>query len=146
MSQDSQFKAMDSYFHSLLNESVVAEPAPVVQPAPEPAVVTFAEPQGFAEQEKLQALLADVERVSKTEIKTPQKVSPSTLSTPVKVAPPAPPIWKNIETGREFQEGWRFSKQRPDVGKTRPLPPELLRLRVQPENCGYQLVKHERGY
>ncbi|MFC3912199.1 chemotaxis protein CheW [Pseudaeromonas sharmana] len=103
MSQDSQFKAMDSYFHSLLNESVVAEPAPVVQPAPEPAVVTFAEPQGFAEQEKLQALLADVERVSKTEIKTPQKVSPSTLSTPVKVAPPAPPIWKNIETGREFQ-------------------------------------------
>ena len=103
MSQGSQFKAMDSYFHALLNEAAAPEPAVLPAEDTQPdEPLSYAEPQSPVVQEKLEALLAKVEQVSKVDAVVSQpevRVSPAV----VKRQPPMPPEWKNIETGREFQ-------------------------------------------
>ena len=102
MTQGSQLQAMDSYFKSLLSE---AEPTPMaVQPAPAKEVsptTQFAEP--VAEQQtRLADLLAQVEPLAETKpvVKPTVQVKPAVVKTP---QPPAPPAWKNIDPGREFQ-------------------------------------------
>ncbi len=99
MSQDSQFKAMDSYFQSLLSETVSEPLVPQPVLAKELAIaVPFAEPV-VEQQTRLADLLAQVEPISETKVT-------STTSTQIRVQkaqPPAPPAWKNIEPGKEFQ-------------------------------------------
>jgi purine-binding chemotaxis protein CheW len=99
MSQDSQFKAMDSYFQSLLSETVSEPLIPQPVLAKEPVLaVPFAEPV-VEQQTRLADLLAQVEPISETK-------ATSTTNTQIRVQraqPPAPPVWKNIEPGKEFQ-------------------------------------------
>lgn len=101
MTQGSQFKAMDSYFQSLLSETV-SEP---LAPQPEivlPAVtqVPYAEPV-VEQQTRLADLLAQVEPLAKSRVVV-QPVEQTKVQ-PRKPQPPVPPEWKNIEPGKEFQ-------------------------------------------
>jgi purine-binding chemotaxis protein CheW len=101
MSQGSQFKAMDSYFQSLLSETVAAPLAPQPELAPSLAApAPFAEPV-VEQQTRLADLLAQVEPLaeSRSSIKPVEQVKVQ----PRKPQPPAPPVWKNIEPGKEFQ-------------------------------------------
>ena len=102
MTQGSQLKAMDSYFKSLLSETVT-DSVPQVVPDKEPAVVAqapFAEPV-VEQQARLADLLAQVEPLSEAKVvvktETQVKVAPKVPQ------PPAPPAWKNIDPGKEFQ-------------------------------------------
>ena len=102
MTQGSQLKAMDSYFKSLLSETVT-DNVPQVVPVKEPAVVVqapFAEPV-VEQQARLADLLAQVEPLSEAKVvvktETQVKVAPKVPQ------PPAPPAWKNIDPGKEFQ-------------------------------------------
>ena len=102
MTQGSQLKAMDSYFKSLLSETVT-DNVPQVVPVKEPVVaaqVPFAEP-GVEQQTRLADLLAQVEPLSEAKVvvktETQVKVAPKVPQ------PPAPPAWKNIDPGKEFQ-------------------------------------------
>ena len=102
MTQGSQLKAMDSYFKSLLS-GAVAEKKPQPEPVKEPVVaaqVPFAEPV-VEQQTRLADLLAQVEPLSEAKVvvktETPVKVTPQVPQ------PPAPPAWKNIDPGKEFQ-------------------------------------------
>lgn len=102
MTQGSQLKAMDSYFKSLLSETVT-DNVPQVVPVKEPVVaaqVPFAEPV-VEQQTRLADLLAQVEPLSEAKVvvktETQVKVAPKVLQ------PPAPPAWKNIDPGKEFQ-------------------------------------------
>ena len=102
MTQGSQLKAMDSYFKSLLSEAV-AEKTPQPEPVKEPVVaaqVPFAEPV-VEQQTPLADLLAQVEplREAKVVVKTETQVKVA----PKVPQPPAPPAWKNIDPGKEFQ-------------------------------------------
>ncbi|WP_409420466.1 chemotaxis protein CheW [Pseudaeromonas sp. ZJS20] len=100
MSQSSQFKAMEDYFQSLLNEGAPepsrAEPAPQV---PVPAVVakpTLEKPR----QAELEQLLAKVPVTKPTVAAPVQAAKPAVPRTP---AAPPPVVWQNIQTEREFQ-------------------------------------------
>lgn len=100
MSQSSQFKAMEEYFQSLLDESATAANKPV-QVATAPSSVPSAKPtMEKPRQAELEQLLAKVPA-------TQRLVStPATVAAPVVVkAPPSPPpvVWQNIQTEREFQ-------------------------------------------
>ena len=102
MTQGSQLKAMDSYFKSLLSETVT-DNVPQVVPVKEPVVaaqVPFAEPV-VEQQTRLADLLAQVEPLSEAKVvvktETPVNVTPQVPQ------PPAPPAWKNIDPGKEFQ-------------------------------------------
>ena len=102
MTQGSQLKAMDSYFKSLLSETVT-DNVPQVVPVKEPVVaaqVPFAEPV-VEQQTRLADLLAQVEPLSEAKVvvktETQVKVAPKVPQ------PPAPPAWKNIDPGKEFQ-------------------------------------------
>ena len=102
MTQGSQLKAMDSYFKSLLSETVT-DNVPQVVPVKEPVVaaqVPFAEPV-VEQQARLADLLAQVEPLSEAKVvvktETQVKVAPKVPQ------PPAPPAWKNIDPGKEFQ-------------------------------------------
>lgn len=113
MSQGAQFKAMESYFHALLNESA-AEAMPSVQPAPvqapvEVPAVAYAEPAS-ASPERLAELLSRVEQAAhrvETRVETPVEAAPAAVvaTRPLRAMtpPPAVPVWRNIEPGREFQ-------------------------------------------
>lgn len=109
MSQGAQFKAMESYFHALLNESA-AEATPPSQPAPTPVAVetqqvAYAEPAS-ASPERLAALLSQVEQAA-TRVEARVEIAPTVVvaTRPARAMtpPPAVPLWKNIEPGREFQ-------------------------------------------
>ncbi len=101
MNQGSQFKAMDSYFQSLLSENV-AEPL-----APQPELAqSLSTPAPFAEpvveqQTRLADLLAQVEPLTESQ-RSAQSVE-QVIVQPRRPQPPAPPVWKNIEPGKEFQ-------------------------------------------
>ena len=101
MNQGSQFKAMDSYFQSLLSETV-AEPL-----APQPELAqSLSTPAPFAEpvveqQTRLADLLAQVEPLTESQ-RSAQSVEQVKVQ-PRRPQPPAPPVWKNIEPGKEFQ-------------------------------------------
>ena len=102
MTQGSQLKAMDSYFKSLLSEAV-AEKTPQPEPVKELVVaaqVPFAEPV-VEQQTRLADLLAQVEPLSEAKVvvktETQVKVAPKVPQ------PLAPPAWKNIDPGKEFQ-------------------------------------------
>ena len=102
MTQGSQLKAMASYFKSLLSETVT-DNVPQVVPVKEPVVaaqVPFAEPV-VEQQTRLADLLAQVEPLSEAKVvvktETQVKVAPKVPQ------PPAPPAWKNIDPGKEFQ-------------------------------------------
>lgn len=101
MNQGSQFKAMDSYFQSLLSENV-AEPL-----APQPELAqSLSTPAPFAEpvveqQTRLADLLAQVEPLTESQ-RSAQSVEQVKVQ-PRRPQPPAPPVWKNIEPGKEFQ-------------------------------------------
>ncbi len=102
MTQGSQLKAMDSYFKSLLSEAV-AEKTPQPEPVKELVVaaqVPFAEPV-VEQQTRLADLLAQVEPLS--EAKVVVKTETQVKVTPQVPQPPAPPAWKNIDPGKEFQ-------------------------------------------
>ncbi len=110
MSQGSQFKAMESYFHALLNESP-AEAKPSAQPAPQAAPidvppVAYAEPAP-ASPARLEALLSQVEQAATPRVEVRVEAPPVAVVAPkpVRVAAPPPvvPVWKNIEPGKEFQ-------------------------------------------
>ena len=101
MNQGSQFKAMDSYFQSLLSETVAEPLAPqpeLAQPLSTPA--PFAEPV-VEQQTRLADLLAQVEPLTESQRST-QAVEQEKVR-PRRPQPPAPPVWKNIEPGKEFQ-------------------------------------------
>lgn len=101
MNQGSQFNAMDSYFQSLLSENV-AEPL-----APQPELAqSLSTPAPFAEpvveqQTRLADLLAQVEPLTESQ-RSAQSVEQVKVQ-PRRPQPPAPPVWKNIEPGKEFQ-------------------------------------------
>lgn len=101
MNQGSQFKAMDSYFQSLLSETVAEPLAPqpeLTQPLSTPA--PFAEPV-VEQQTRLADLLAQVEPLTESQRST-QSVEQVKVQSR-RPQPPAPPVWKNIEPGKEFQ-------------------------------------------
>ena len=101
MSQSSQYKAMESYFNALLSEShSEPEPLPVAAPVAQESAtsVAFAEP---AMEQQLAGLLSNVETLGK-EVKE-HVVAPVVKQLSIPVAPPSAPVWRNIETEKEFQ-------------------------------------------
>lgn len=101
MSQSSQYKAMESYFNALLSESG-AEPLPAAVTAAQPqeAAVAFAEPE---REQQLAGLLSRVESLAKPESQPVEVVTPAVTPPRSAIAPPAAPVWRNIETDKEFQ-------------------------------------------
>lgn len=101
MSQSSQYKAMESYFNALLSEShSEPEPLHVAAPAAQESAtsVAFAEP---AMEQQLAGLLSNVETLGK---EAKEHVVAQVVNSPSNpVSPPSAPVWRNIETEKEFQ-------------------------------------------
>ena len=100
MSQSSQYKAMESYFNALLTEPKnEPEPLPEALPVVQDKAVAFAEP---VREEKLAGLLSNVESAEQI-VAAPEVVTSTMVAPVVQAAPPLTPVWKNIETEKEFQ-------------------------------------------
>lgn len=100
MSQSSQYKAMESYFNALLTEPKSdSEPLPEALPVVQDKAVVFAEP---VREEKLAGLLSSVASAAQVVV-TPEVVVTTVVTPVVQAPPPAAPVWKNIETEKEFQ-------------------------------------------
>ncbi|GAA4496564.1 chemotaxis protein CheW [Pseudaeromonas paramecii] len=100
MSQSSQFKAMEDYFQSLLNESAPVPNQPVTAAAEMQSVPVAKPTLEKPRQAELEQLLAKVP-APKAVVSAPTAV----VKPVVAKSPPSPPpvVWQNIQTEREFQ-------------------------------------------